>query len=79
MEGLAAAMQPRDRSIGWVVAATYDLAEKVFRELQILVERHLRHRIKTIKESARLLVLRNMAGGVSEIRGKSADNPTSPT
>ena len=27
MEGLAAAMQPAERSVGWVVAPTYDLAD----------------------------------------------------
>ena len=77
MEGLCAAMQPKERSIGWVVAPTYDLADKVYRELIVLAAEHLRHRIIALKESERRLVLRNMAGGVSEIRGKSADNPVS--
>ena len=31
----------------------------------------------TMKENERRLVLRNLAGGFSEIRGKSADNPVS--
>jgi hypothetical protein len=77
MEGLAAAMAPRDRSIGWIAAPTYDLADKVFRELVVLAAEHLRHRIVTLKEGEKRLVLRNMAGGISEIRGKSADNPIS--
>jgi hypothetical protein len=77
MEGLAAAMAPVERSYGWVVAPTYDLADKVFREIELLVARHLRHRVVTLKENDRRIVLRNMAGGVSEIRGKSADNPVS--
>jgi terminase large subunit-like protein len=77
MEGLCAAMQPKKRSIGWVVAPTYDLCDKVFRELVVLAAEHLRHRIVTLKESERRLVLRNLSGGVSEIRGKSADNPVS--
>ena len=77
MEGIAAAMQPRERSMGWVVAPTYDLADKVGRELFLIAAEHLRHRIVTLKESERKLVLRNMAGGVSEIRCKSADNPVS--
>jgi hypothetical protein len=77
MEGLSAAMEPKKRSMGWVVAPTYELADKVFRELVILVAEHLRHRIITLKEGERRLVLRNMGGGVSEIRGKSADNPVS--
>lgn len=77
MEGLAAAMEPRERSIGWVVAPTYDLADKVFREIAILAAEHLMHRVLTLKEGEKRIVLRNMAGGVSEIRGKSADNPVS--
>ncbi|MBN1444052.1 MAG: terminase family protein [Planctomycetes bacterium] len=77
MEGLCAAMQPKERSIGWVVAPTYDLADKVYRELIVLAAEHLRHRIIALKESERRLVLRNLAGGASEIRGKSADNPVS--
>jgi hypothetical protein len=77
MEGLAGAMEPRARSVGWVVAPTYDLADKVFRELVLLASGHLRHRIVTLKENEKRLVLRNMAGGISEIRGKSADNPVS--
>jgi len=77
MEGLCAAMEPKERSFGWIVAPTYDLCDKVFREVVVLAAEHLRHRIITLKESERRLVLRNMAGGVSEIRGKSADNPVS--
>jgi Terminase RNaseH-like domain/Terminase large subunit, T4likevirus-type, N-terminal len=77
MEGLAAAMAPGERSIGWVVAPTYDLADRVFREIQLIAVQHLRHRIVTMRDSDRRLVLRNMAGGTSEIRAKSADNPVS--
>ena len=60
MEGLAAAMQPKERGIGWVVAPTYELADKVFRELVILVAEHLRHRIVKLKEGERKLVLRKL-------------------
>ena len=77
MEGVAAAMQPSEHSVGWVVAPTYDLADRVFREIQLVVTTHLQHRIVLMRESDRRLVLRNLAGGTSEIRGKSADNPVS--
>jgi len=77
MEGLAAALEPKERSMGWVVAPTDELADKVFRELVILTAEHLRHRIVTLKEGEKRLIIRNMAGGISEIRGKSADNPVS--
>ena len=77
MEGIAAALEPRDRSVGWCVAPTYDLADRVFREIQLITLQHLRHRVVTMKEHERKIVLRNMAGGTSEIRAKSADNPVS--
>ena len=76
-EGLAAAMAPAERSMGWVAAPTYDLANKVFREVVLAAQRHLHHRIIKLSESNGVLVLRNMAGGTSEIRAKSADNPVS--
>ncbi|MCB9492246.1 MAG: hypothetical protein H6674_09310 [Dehalococcoidia bacterium] len=77
MEGLAAALQPAGRSVGWVVAPTYDLADRVFREMQVVVFEKLKHRVVAMKEQERRIVLRNMAGGLSEIRGKTADNPVS--
>lgn len=77
MEALAAAMEARERSIGWCVAPTYDLAERVFNQIVLTTASHLRHRIISLKEHERRLVLRNMGGGVSEIRAKSADNPVS--
>ena len=77
MEGLVAAMAPQQRSYGWICAPTYELTDKIFREIVILVAEHFRHRIVTLKEGERRLVIRNMSGGLSEIRGKSADNPVS--
>lgn len=77
MEGLAAAMAPSERSMGWVTAPTYDLASKVFREIVLAAQRHLHHRVIKVTETPGLLRLRNMAGGVSEIRAKSAESPVS--
>jgi hypothetical protein len=77
MEGLAASLAPQERSYGWVVAPTYDLADKVFREIVLIASERLRHRIVVIKESERRIVIHNLAGGISEIRAKSADNPVS--
>src|SRR5262245_29165723 len=51
MEGLAAAMAPAERTIGWVVAPTYDLADRVFREIQLIAVQHLRHRIVVMRDS----------------------------
>ena len=77
MEAVVAALEPRKRSCGWVLGPTYDLADKIFREVIVVVMEHLRHRVITFKESEKRLLLRNMGGGVSEIRAKSADNPVS--
>jgi hypothetical protein len=78
MEGLAAAMQPNKKgSIGWVVGPTYDLADRVFLEIRLRALEHLKHRIIAVKESERRILLRNLAGGISEIRGKSADSEVS--
>jgi len=77
MEGLAAAMEPRERSMGWVAAPTYDLASRVFNQMVLSAASHLRHRIVKISESDHRLVLRNLGGGLSEVRAKSCDNPVS--
>ncbi len=77
MEALAAAMRPAERSVGWVVAPTYDLADRVFREIQVRVLELLHHRVVKIRESDRQILLRNMSGGISEIRAKSAESPRS--
>ncbi len=77
MEALSAAMEPKARSVGWVCAPTYGLCDMIFREIVIVVAEHLRHRIVSLKENEKRLVIRNMGGGLSEIRGKSADNPVS--
>ncbi len=77
MEAIAAALEPKERSIGWCVAPTYDLADRIFREIQLVVLQHLQPFVIAVKESERRLLLRNLAGGVSEVRAKSADNPVS--
>ncbi|MBK7877801.1 MAG: hypothetical protein IPJ77_19135 [Planctomycetes bacterium] len=77
MEALAAALAPQKASIGWVVAPTYDLSERVFNQVALIAMTHFRHRVATFSEHERRLVLRNLGGGTSEIRGKTADNPVS--
>lgn len=77
MEGLVAALQPAEHSVGWVVAPTYDLAARVFREIVLTVRKHLSHHIRGLSESDGSLRLLNMAGGLSEIRTKSAESPES--
>lgn len=77
MEAIAAAMEPRKRSIGWCVGPTLELADKVYRETVIVAAEHLKHRIVELKQHDKKLVLRNLGGGLSEIRAKTADNPVS--
>jgi len=77
MEAVAAAMEPRKRSMGWCVGPTLELADKVYREIVLVVAEHLKHRLVDLKQHEKKIVLRNLGGGLSEIRGKTADNPVS--
>lgn len=77
MEGVAAAMEPADYSIGWVVALTYELAERVFREIHRTFAEKFPHRIMLYRAHDMTLKVVNMGGGVSEIRGKTASSPAS--
>jgi len=76
-EAIAFAMEPRKRAMIWLVAPTMDLSDKVFREVIIIVAEHLSHRQVELKLHEKRLVIRNLGGGLSEIRGKTADNPVS--
>jgi terminase large subunit-like protein len=77
MEAVAAALEPKERSIGWIVAPTLDLADKVFREVQIVLAEKLPHRVIELKQHEKRILVRNLGGGTSEIRAKTADNPVS--
>ncbi len=77
LEALSAAMEPRERSIGWIVAPTYDLADRVFGVVAMTALERLKHRVVKFSQHDQRLTLRNLGGGLSEIRGKSADNPVS--
>ena len=75
-EAIAAALQPVESSLGWVVAPSFELCDRVFGEVHRVVEEHLSHRIVLLRAKRRI-VLRNMAGGLGEIRAKSAERPDS--
>ena len=77
MEGIAAALAPAESSLGWVVAPTYGLAERVFRQIVDVLREHLRHRVESFSFRDHKIIVRNLGGGVSEVRGKTADNPNS--
>ena len=76
-EALAAALQPADQSVGWIVGPTYDIADRVFRRVYLAVLQHLNHRVVEMHQKRLWFRIRNMSGGVSEVRCKSADNPVS--
>ncbi|NOT30133.1 MAG: hypothetical protein HOP15_06775, partial [Planctomycetes bacterium] len=44
MEAVAAILEPRESSVGWVVGPTYDLAHLVYRQSVAFLEKHLPHR-----------------------------------
>lgn len=76
-EAVCALLAPCDESIGWVVAPSYDLTERIFRRVEVILSEHFEHRIVEQNTRDRRLVVNNLGGGVSELRAKSADNPTS--
>ena len=77
MEALAAALAPKERSWGWVVAPTYELTDKVMREAVHVAQTKMKHRVIRWAEREKVLKIRNLGGGVSVLQGKSADNPVS--
>lgn len=77
MEVAASALEPVERSVGWVVAPTYELSDRVFREVVHVFQTKFPHRVRQHSASDRKLLVTNMGGGTCEIRGKSADNPVS--
>ena len=76
-EAVAAMLQPRARSLGWIVAPSYDLADRAFRLVAEIIETRLKHRIRELNTRDQRIVIVNLGGGVSEVRGKSADRPAS--
>ena len=55
MEGVAAALEPRERSVGWICAPTYDLADRVFREIQLVIVILLLKRFVFLLHKSKLL------------------------
>ena len=77
MEAVAAAVEPRPHSRGWVVAPSYTLGEKVFREILAVFLGQLSIYLISYKERDHYLQVRNIAGGISEITVRSAESPSS--
>jgi hypothetical protein len=77
MEAIAALLEPREESLGWIVGPSYDLAHLIYRQCLALLERHLAHRIEEVTPRDHRILVRNLGGGLSEVRARSADNPAS--
>ena len=76
-EVVAALLEPRPKSIGWLVAPNYDSTDRIFKRVVDVMEAHYRHRIRDLVPREHRIIVTNLRGGVSELRAKTADNPTS--
>ena len=63
MEALAAMMEPRDDSIGWIVGGTYDISKRVFQRVVDTMHRCFEHHIESFDARHHRLVVRKFAGG----------------
>lgn len=77
MECVAALLEPRRTALGWIVAPTYELTERVYLHVVQVFEQHLPHRVSEHAVRDRSIEIRNLGGGLSRLQAKSADNPTS--
>ncbi|MCC7170123.1 MAG: hypothetical protein IT459_06725 [Planctomycetes bacterium] len=77
MECVAALLDPAHARLGWVVAPTYDLTQRVHLAVLQVFRTSLKHRLKEYAERDRMIVVRNLGGGLSRLQARSADNPTS--
>ena len=76
-EILYALLEPRTSSLGWVVAPTLDLTDRIFTRVVAALELRFRHRIQDHDERGRRITVRNLGGGISILQAKTADNPVS--
>jgi hypothetical protein len=77
MEALAALLEPRDRAVGWLVAPTYDVCQRIYTRLCAVITEKLGHRVLELSTREQKIVVTNLGGGTSELRCKSADHPVS--
>jgi hypothetical protein len=77
MEAVTALLEPRDRTVGWLVAPTYDVCRRIYTGLCGAITQKLGHRVIELSPREQKIVVTNLAGGTSELRCKSADHPVS--
>lgn len=75
MEAVAALLEPREECRGWIVAPTRDLGDRIFLKVANTLKTHVDHRILELDLRGQRIVISNLGGGTSELRGKSADMP----
>jgi hypothetical protein len=77
MESLAALLQPRERTLGWIVGPTYALSRLIFERTAVLALQRFKHRVREYSQRDQRLVMVNFGGGRSVLEGKTADHPAS--
>ncbi len=75
MECVATLLEPRDSALGWIVAPTFELTQRIFLRVAHTFQEKLPHRVKAILPREQRILVTNLAGGISELRAKSADQP----
>lgn len=76
-EVVAAVLEPREKSLGWVVGPNLEVTGRVIDRVRMLLHQHFPNRIEKDLERDKRILVRNLGGGISELRGKSADAPAS--
>jgi hypothetical protein len=74
-EVIAGLLEPRESTLGWICAPTYELTKRVWQRVAFVLQERLSHRVLEIAPREQRIRVVNLAGGVSELRGKSADQP----
>lgn len=74
-ETIAALLEPRGKTLGWIVAPTYELTSRVFGRVVDVLHERLRHRVVVYSQQGHWIQVVNLAGGTSELRARSADKP----
>ena len=75
METVAALLEPGERTLGWIVAPSYSLTEKIFTSVATTLRSHFPTRIREYSPRDHRISIVNLGGGASELKAKSADRP----
>src|SRR5690349_7494983 len=70
-EVIAALLQPRDKSLGWLVGPNLEVTNRILDRVRIVLHEHFPRRVERDQDREKRLVVRNLGGGLSELKGKS--------